>query len=537
MTVEPVSPAAALSGARRSGVLVPLFSIPSSRSWGIGEIPDIAPVAAWLRAAGQRFVQLLPISEMPSGENSPYSALTAMAIDPQFIGLGSVEDFVATGGEAALPVDLQARLAEVRASTLIDYAGVRELKQVALRRAFAHFHSHEWTTGSARAGTFRRYVEREAAWIDEYALFRALHAEHGERSWVEWPAGLRDREPAALDEARQRLSGEILFRQYLQWVASTQWAEARRASAPTAILGDLPFMVNGDSADVWARQYEFRLDASVGVPPDAFSATGQDWGLPLYRWDVFEQHNFDWLRLRGRRHAALYDGYRVDHLVGFYRTYYRPLDGGEPRFSPSEEAEQIALGERVLETLREAGAEIIAEDLGVIPPFVRESLVRLGVPGYKVFRWERSWHDAGQPFRDPVDYPACSVATSGTHDTETMAVWWRDAPPEERRAVLAIPSMQAALAAADRETAADDPLLRPSVHQALLEVLCGAGSEIVILPIQDLFGWAERINTPATVGGSNWRWRLPWPSEQLLSRPETVLVADRLRASVVRHGR
>jgi 4-alpha-glucanotransferase len=182
-------------------------------------------------------------------------------------------------------------------------------------------------------------------------------------------------------------------------------------------------MVSADSADVWARQDQFRLDASVGVPPDAFSATGQDWGFPVYRWDVHAASDFEWLRCRARRNVALFDGYRVDHLVGFYRTYFRPHDGTEPQFTPAEEAVQTELGERVLRIFASSGAEIVAEDLGVVPDFVRASLGLLGIPGYKVLRWEREWDVDGQPFIDPLDYPRSAVATSGTHDTEPMAVW------------------------------------------------------------------------------------------------------------------
>ena len=205
---------------------------------------------------------------------------------------------------------------------------------------------------------------------------------------------------AALAQARLDLADDILYRQYVQWVASEQWDGAREASGDVALFGDLPFMVGGDSADVWARQDEFRLDASVGAPPDALSETGQDWGLPVYRWDVLADRDFGWLRLRARRNAELFDGYRVDHLVGFYRTYVRPHDGSAPQFAPPDQGAQTRLGERVLHVLREPGAEIIAEDLGVVPDFVRESLARLSIPGCKVLRWERHYHAEGRPFQD-----------------------------------------------------------------------------------------------------------------------------------------
>src|SRR5215510_7928124 len=401
-------------GTRRAGALIPLFSIPSSRSWGIGEIGDIASMIRWLETAGIKILQLLPINEMPPGEMSPYSALSAMAIDPQFITMDDVEDFAAIGGEDALEPTLRARLDAARVAARIQYGEVRALKNVALRRCFAQFRSIDLAGGTKRAAAFRAYVAEQGWWLDDYALFRALHACHGEHAWSDWPETLRAHDQQALASARAELSDEILFRQYLQWLAGEQWRAARRATGDVALFGDLPFMVSGDSADVWARQDEFRLDASVGVPPDAFSETGQDWGLPVYRWDVLAERDFDWLRYRAHRNADIYDGYRVDHLVGFYRTYFRPLNGGEPQFVPRTEEEQVRLGERVLSVFREPGAEIIAEDLGVVPDFVRQSLARLSVPGCKVLRWEREWKRPGQPFRDPAGYPPVSVATSGT---------------------------------------------------------------------------------------------------------------------------
>ncbi|HEY6360648.1 MAG TPA: 4-alpha-glucanotransferase, partial [Vicinamibacterales bacterium] len=225
------------------------------------------------------------------------------------------------------------------------------------------------------------------------------------------------------------------------------------------------------------------------------------------------------------------------HLVGFYRTYFRPFDGGEPQFTPREQEEQKKLGERVLEVLRETGVEIIAEDLGTVPDFVRESLARLEVPGYKVFRWERKWLHVGQPFRDPLEYPAVSVATSGTHDTEPMAIWWENAPMEERQAVLAIPSLRGRLSDEDLAGARDGPELPHAVHEALLETLYASGANILILPLQDVFGWRDRINQPATVGNDNWTWRLPWPVDRISTEPRAMAVANQLHEWSRRHGR
>jgi len=517
---------------RSAGLLVPLFSCPSTTSWGIGDIGDIAPLARWLAGAGIRVLQLLPINEMAPGEHSPYSAISAMAIDPIYIRVPAIPEFVALGGEAGLSDDGRALIEQARRSRRVEYAAVRQLKYAALRASFDRFHAAEWTPDTDRARAFRAFAADQAWWLDDYSVFRAVHAREGERAWQHWPDALRARDPDALDRARIDLAHEVRFYQYLQWIAMTQWREARRDARGIRLYGDLAFMVDGDSADVWARQVEFSLDVTVGAPPDAFSATGQDWGMPLYRWDEIERSGFEWPRARARRTADLYDGYRVDHLVGFYRTYGNPKDGRSPFFTPSDEASQIALGERMLGIFREPGSEIIAEDLGIVPDFVRESLARLGVPGFRVLRWERRWHEPGQPFRDPLDYPALSVATSGTHDTDPMMVWWDQAAPDEREQLGGLATIQRLL---NGEALVHVPPDR--VRDVLLEALYASTSDLVLVPIQDVFGWLDRINVPATVNDHNWTYRLPWPVDRFDDEPEARERQQRLREWAERYGR
>jgi len=522
-----------LSGRRRAGLLIPLFSCASSGSWGIGEIADIQSTAAWVAAAGCRVLQLLPINEMAPGQSSPYSAISAMAVDPIFISLCAVPEFTASGGEDALDDADRKRLAAVRQARAIDHATIRELKTTALRRAFDRFVGAEWRRNSARAEKLRAFIAEQAWWVEDYGLFRALHAREGERPWTEWPQDLQRREPAAIDRARRDLAREVLYWQYLQWLAATQWRAAREAAHGVALFGDLPFMVDGDSADVWGRQHQFDLEASVGAPPDAFSATGQDWGMPVYRWDVMEQEDFRWLRERARRSADLYDGYRIDHLVGFYRTYGRPRDGGTPFFTPAQQDEQLALGERLLDLFREAGAEIIAEDLGTVPDFVRASLARLRVPGFRVFRWERQWHTDGQPFRDPAEYPPASVAASGTHDTEPLIEWWEEASADDRAKVARLPTIRRVTGGASIEQAPYDP----AVRDAILEALFASGSDLLLLPLPDVFGWRDRINEPATIDGGNWTFKLPWRVDRLDEESEARERRDTLRRWAAAHGR
>ena len=513
---------------RQAGLLVPLFSIASHESWGVGEIPDIVRLAAWMRTAGFSFLQMLPVNEMAEGQNSPYSALSAMAIDPIFIAPLAVPDVLALGGESILDEAERTSLAAARRSGAVEYGMVRALKARVFRAAFDRFLAQERGRRTARAARFDAFRDREGWWLDEYALFRAIHARENRRHWLEWPAGLRDRDAAALARVREQLAGDILFYQYLQWLADEQWLEVRRA-ARVGIFGDFPFMVSGDSADVWSRQQDFRMDASVGAPPDAFSETGQDWGFPAYRWREIAAGNYEWLANRARRSAELYDGFRVDHLVGFFRTYVREANGSAA-FVPDDQAEQTAQGERLLALFTASGARVIAEDLGVIPDFVRQALARANVPGYKVLRWEREWEEDGKPFRDPHAYPACAVATTGTHDTETVAEWWDTAPIEEREALVRLDSI--------REAGCDARMpFGPQLRDALLSVLFASAADIVLLPIHDVFGWRDRINTPAVIDERNWTWRLPWPVDDLQTEPIARERAAFLRAQAARAGR
>jgi 4-alpha-glucanotransferase len=287
-------------------------------------------------------------------------------------------------------------------------------------------------------------------------------------------------------------------------------------------MGDLPFMVATDSADVWSRPFDFRLDERVGVPPDAFSETGQDWGLPVYRWDAMEKNGFHWMSERAARTADLYGLYRVDHVVGLYRTYYRPSDGGEPAFIPASEPAQIRNGEKMMEIFSR-GARVIAEDLGTVPDFVRASLTRGGVPGYRVLRWEKD----ADVFRDPAKWPALSVATTGTHDTDPLADWYDALQPEERKAFLGIPGL-----ARLRERAPER--FDSEVRDALLTLVYRSGSDLVLLPFQDALGSRERVNVPGTVNESNWSYRMPMTAAALM---EGVEVAERLRGLAVQSGR
>jgi 4-alpha-glucanotransferase len=506
---------------RHAGVLLPLSAMPSSRSWGIGEIRDLVPAARWLGSAGFDFLLLLPVNEMSGGQHSPYSAITAMGIDPIYISVWAVDEYRTAGGQRALDPSDRRRLAHARASRAVEFDVVRDVKMRALSMAYERFVEQEWNRDTPRAQAFRDYVDAQSWWLPDYALFRAARDARSLQPWWTWEGELAARSETALDATRRTLAAEIRLYEYLQWIADQQWRAASRAARPVGIFGDLPFMVGRDSADVWVRQHAFDHEATIGTPPDAFSETGQDWGLPVYRWDAIAADGDAWIHERARRSADLFAGFRIDHVVGFYRTYCIPEDGGERTFSPPDEPSQLAQGERLVRAFAAPGARVVAEDLGTVPDFVRESLARLEVPGYKVLRWERDWEVDGQPFHDPRAYPRLAVATTGTHDTETLAAWWAGAQLPEREAVAAVAGPQASSLCAD---GFDD-----RTRDALVELMYASSADFVLFPFQDLFGWRDRINTPATLSEENWTWRLPWPVDRLADLPEAQERAAALR--------
>jgi 4-alpha-glucanotransferase len=508
--------------ARRAGILIPLFSL-RGRGWGLGEIPDLVPMARWAAAAGHSVIQLLPVNEASHGQNSPYAALTAFGLDPVYLALESVEDFQAAGGISALSPTDRETLERLREQPAVDWQAIRAVKGRAVEIAFQQFRDREVRTASPRFRELERYQAEHQAWLEPYALFSALHDQRGGRSWLDWEAPLRDRNPGALEVARRELSDRILYRSYLQWQLDRQWREARRQANALGVelMGDLPFMVAGDSADVWSRSGEFRLDARVGVPPDDFSDEGQDWGLPVFRWELMEAGGFTWMRERARRNAELFGLYRVDHVVGLYRTYYRQ-EGGEPGFTPADQPAQIALGEAVIRILSR-GAQVIAEDLGVVPDFVRASLTRLGVPGYRVLRWEKD----GATHRDPAGWPALSVATTGTHDTESLADWFEALDADGSRSLIELPGLEPL-----RERAPDR--FDDGVRDALLQLVYRSGSDLALLPFQDALGSRERVNVPGTIDDANWTYRMAMPIAVLAGDGATT---GRLRSLAEGSGR
>jgi len=516
---------------RVSGVTIPLFSLRTRNDWGIGQITDLPACAAWLHQAGQRLVQVLPTHELSQGETSPYGALSAFAIDPIYISVEAIPDLDAVSIAKRIGDEGLAELDRLRSSATVDYASVRNLKKRAFAEAFARFREHELENGNAgeRAKAFFAFVDREGAWLRDHALYIALRGSHNEHGWTTWPAEERDRDPKILMLAKARrddggIGTRVLEQMYLQWIAHEQWQAARAGLAKlgVALMGDMPFIVGSESADVWAHRDQFLTDVSLGAPPDEFAKGGQKWGLPAYDWSAMDTDGLAWLRMRAKHAAALYDRFRIDHLVGFFRQWVQK--GDDPgEFLPADEKSQRARGEKVLRAIIDAAGAgtVIAEDLGVIPPFVRETMTRLGLPGYKVLPWEKDEHFMS---RDPRSFPELSVATWSTHDTQPITAWWDELEPWERERLAALDKISLDLPEEEREL-------------ALLALLFSARSELTLVLVNELLGDKSRINTPGTVNDRNWTWRLPRPIEELAEDPKTVARFAAIRSLVAASGR
>ncbi len=516
---------------RVAGVTAPLFSLWTAQSAGLGDIADLPPTARWLADAGFGLLQLLPLAELSRWSDSPYSARAAFGLDPIYVS-GTWLDEQVPGTQADAPP-------RPTDDGPIDYGRARTYKEALLAAAFARFRR---AGADADLAAFR---ERHRDWLEPLALYGALKDRVGDVGWWDWPTGLAAREPEALARARAEHRDAIDYHAFKQWILHTQWARARRelAAMGVALMGDLPFSVTADSVDVWRERALFRRDRSLGAPGDQFNEDGQDWMLPAYNWERLAATDYAWMRRRVRYAGLLFDRVRVDHLVGLFRSYTRPMedlrdDDGRlvpGAFDPADPAAQEAQGARVLAAMIESaaaeGATLVAEDLGCIPDYVPEAMARLELPGYRVLIWEKD----GEAFRDPREYPTRSVACFSTHDTAPVTAWYESLGVDERAELHAL---------CERSVGApivlDDAALSsfsPAVHGALLKLLQGSSSELTLLLIQELYASAERINTPATVGPHNWRYRLPAPLELLREQPAIKRALARCRQAVVDAGR
>jgi 4-alpha-glucanotransferase len=468
---------------RFSGILCHPTSFPGPH--GIGDMGDAAfRFVDWLALSGQRLWQILPLTP-PGPGHSPYASPSAFAGNPLLISLAWLAGDGLLGPEA---IEQHPRFPDYA----VDFGTVIAWKLPLLREAFSAFRR-----GAAThlRPAFERFRVEAAGWLDDYALFMALKDAHAGAGWLLWEPGVRRRDPDALAAARERYAEDIRFHQFVQFQFRRQWAELRRYAneRDIRIVGDLPIFVAHDSADVWARQRFFRLDSEgrpvvvAGVPPDAFSETGQHWGNPHYDWEAIADDGYAWWIERVRASLQLVDVLRIDHFRGFAAAWVIPVDapsaaGGRWERGPG--AAVFAAIERAL-----GDSPFIVEDLGVITDDVVALREELGLPGMKVLQFAFG----GDPdnFYLPHTYSPNCVVYPATHDNQTTIGWFASLPEWQRH------NVQRYLGKDGGDIAWD-----------LIRLALASVATMAIVPLQDVMRLNDdaRMNVPGRADG-NWSWR------------------------------
>ena len=548
---------------------MPLFALRSHDDQGIGDVGTLRRFIGWAASAGFALVQLLPINET-GGDNSPYNAISSMALDPTTLELTpealpdlSPEDHAAALAEAGT-VD--------RHGGPVQYGKVKQLKHRLLRSAFERF---EAGGQQERRDGFEAFQQASAAWLEGYTLFRALMERNGSSEcWDRWSTGqqtlvaARVWEDALPPDERTAFRRERRLFAYIQWVAYTQWEALKHEAGErgVALMGDIPLGVSYYSADFFAHPQIFEKDWYGGAPPEPYfkddpftQKWGQNWGIPVYDWVAMERDDFAWWRQRVGGVQDLFHVFRIDHILGFYRIYsfpwrpernaeFLPLSAAEatartggrlPRFKPqddetseSREANRRA-GEQRLRVVLEAAGEtrLIGEDLGTVPDYVRPNLTALGIAGFKIPIWEPDHRTGG--LLPGSAYERLSLATFGTHDHEPLrALWtrWLASPPEGHVELRRLSHF----------AGCSDDTLAPfddRIHARLLESLFRASSWIAICMITDLLAREERFNVPGTSTDSNWSQRMHLTVEEMTQDAACQRLSGELRAMLERSGR
>jgi 4-alpha-glucanotransferase len=477
--------AAGRAGARRAGVLVHPTAL--GGPCGLGDLgPATLRFLDRARDSGLGAWQLLPLSPTGPG-HSPYAGLSSFAGNPSLISPQTLErsGWLPRGCVADAPAFEHGR---------VDFARAAPWRSRLLDEAWRHFRRKASPAARRALEAFIEHPD-QSEWLEDWALFAALRERERERPWFDWDGELRRREPGAMRAARGELGQRVAFHRFIQFVFFRQWSAVRRAARRRGIelMGDLPYYVAHDSADVWARQELFRLDGSGraltvgGVPPDYFSKTGQRWGNPTYDWSRLEQTDYDWWISRLRANLRQVDRLRLDHFRGF--AAYWEIDASE---RTAVRGRWVAgPGRDLFDAVRErlGALPLIAEDLGVITPDVDALREALGLPGMQVLQF--AFPEPSNRHL-PEQHPPRSVVYTGTHDNDTTRGWFEKLDLGQRQRVLSY-----------LRTTPDDVVWR------MVEAAYRSAAELAVVPLQDFLGLGSeaRMNRPGTRRG-NWAWRI-----------------------------
>ncbi len=566
-------------GNRIAGLLIPAFSPRREGDLGIGDTLALREWIDWAAEHHVGFIQLLPINENGT-EESPYSGISSAALDPIYLAFEVAE--IPWLKEADI-TNARHQLKAAILSPLVNYPAVRAAKRMLLELAWSRFQNAD----PSQVAEFENFQNQEADWLEDYCLFRYLMEIHGESlTWDQWPEGCRTPQAARtfLTKLRTRDSVGVDYRlgffAFIQWLCFRQWLALRRHAEERGVklMGDVPIGISWHSCDVFFNRDEFHLDWCGGSPPEGmgqsdpfFQQWGQNWGIPLYRWDHMQANDFQWWRKRIERLTRIFQIFRLDHILGFYRIYafpWRPERNQEfiglnhdqaaainhgrlPRWflRPDDSVENKAAnredGDVRLRAIHDAakGAEIIAEDLGWVPEYVRPHLADLGIAGFRIPHWDCNDHGHPTPGNS---FPENTFATYSTHDHDPVNGIWRgclrviqqhhESPTEQTgwwvggaHNTLRILSEFAGIPVPHHSPW---PPFTEGIRLRLIKALFSSNSRYAALMVTELFGLDDRFNHPGTSGGENWRYRLPWTLEAIREDPQLKANGEKL-ASII----
>jgi len=409
----------------RNGIDLPLFALRTEESLGIGEFLDLIPLIDWVSSLKMDFIKLLPLNDTLE-DPSPYNAISSCALHPLYLSLRKLpflEEF------PELKRRLDTDFSDLNQTERVAYTEVRRRKAAWLLDYVAHI--KDWLIPSQN---FIHFIATYP-WVENYALFKTLKVFFKNTSWDLWPQEIKSPTPELIETLLKQFSTEVIFHIVLQFFCFEQLKAVKEYASSRKILlmGDIPFLINRDSADVWLHPHLFDLTLSAGSPPDTFNSEGQCWGTPLYMWDVIKKEGYQWWKERLAYASHFYDLYRIDHIVGFFRVWAIPphvpcIQGG---FVPTDPSTWIEQGKEILEALLSSSSMLpIGEDLGIVPKEVKDTLTNLGICGTKVIRWQRKYHEGENPFIPFADYPPLGLCSVSTHDSDTLELWWKKYPEE-----------------------------------------------------------------------------------------------------------
>ncbi|MEI9999529.1 MAG: 4-alpha-glucanotransferase [Verrucomicrobiota bacterium] len=558
-------------------MLVPVFALRHEKDLGIGDTEAMRQAIDFCASQKLGVLQVLPINET-GDDNSPYNAISSIAIDPVYLTL-TPELVPGLQQETLDTMFTESALAELRHGP-VKYQKVKQLKLEALSHAYIEFEAVDLETGTDIAYEFQAFVEDNMGWLPGYTLFRTLLNEYSNNAlWHEWIPEHQTLAEAEVWLATAPDKEELVryrqFTAYVQWVAWRQWADVRTYADQKRVrlIGDIPFGISRYSADVWSEHELFDLTWSGGAPPEPFfhggeflRRWGQNWGIPLYDWPMHRAQNYAWWRQRITATSLIFHGFRIDHVLGFFRIYSFPwmpqqndeytylspeeaklkAGGRVPHFIPrsDDKEEDAALnaaeGESLLRMIQESTGPtaIIAEDLGVVPKYVPSLLEKLGIPGFSIPQFTIDKDTREYVPKDEM--PLLSIATWGTHDHPPLVTWYSDLTarwrgPNGHEAWLDLQRLMRFLG----ENPDEEPpvFLNEKLLEVFLRTLIECRSCWAIFTISDMLGVDWRFNAPGTANDDNWSVRLDRPVAEYLTDPVIGPRFTFLRETILKNER